>query len=399
MPLVFFVITSLFNCVMLPLLPYMKCLLLYGYNSLNNLCHSGDQSFSVNTQSCYDVHKLLERAGRAYASRLVKILSTSRAIGLVRGVIDLSVDGLHMPYDGKKRVEDWGTPFSTLMNKAYPGLYPLTAVDLASGLILYAGSFVRAGTNECRKHLGDVVAPHVMECIELLQKAGITVRSVIADEGITSHALMSRLISKGIEYVLALRANSILRRFEPWVKRWSKLDDDDGNRFMGIHRQERRLPQRDDKSRHDQGWRKEVPLHLQLLEGRQRRLEEVLQARQSRAEARRGVNDGNKEPALEQALSDQGARPRLHLHLNLILKALCREFNLGDIDVETLRSMFTRECYIKWDRETGKMHATIVASKSLLNKLGSRRITKWDRGTIEFIYYRETSAPKIPDNL
>ena len=37
MPLVFFIITSLFSCVMLPLLPYMKCLL-YGYNNLNNLC-------------------------------------------------------------------------------------------------------------------------------------------------------------------------------------------------------------------------------------------------------------------------------------------------------------------------------------------------------------------------
>ena len=393
MPLVFFIITSLFSCVMLPLLPYMKCLL-YGYNSLNNLCYSGDQSFSINTQSCYDVHKLLERAGRAYASRLVKILSTSRAIGLVRGVIDLSVDGLHMPYDGKKRVKDWGTPFSTMMNRAYPGLYPLTAIDLASGLILFAGSFVRAGAKECGKHLGDVVAPHVMECIELLDRAGITVRSVIADEGITSHALMSSLISKGIEYVLALRANSSLRRFEPWVKRWSKLD---GNRFMGMVR--------------NVGYYKETT-NLVMIRDRERRYLYISSFSKGAKDVwRRFCRRGNHERrhgvastmGIKSLPSSKLFQIKGHvltcIYLNLILKALCREFNLGEMDVETLRSMFTRECYIKWDRETGRMHATIVASKSLLNKLGSRRITKWDRGTIEFIYYRETNAPKITDNL
>jgi hypothetical protein len=395
MPLVFFIITSLFGSVMLPLLPYMKCLL-YGYNSLNNLCHSGDQSFSVNTQSCYDVHKLLERAGRAYASRLVKILSISRAIGLVRSVIDLSVDGLHIPYEGKKRVTDWGTPFSTMMNRAYPGLYPLTAVDLASGLILFAGSFVRAGAKECGKHLGDVVAPRVMECIELLNRAGITVRSVIADEGITSHALMSDFISRGIEYVLALRANSSLRMFEPWVKRWSKLDDDK-RRFIGMVR--------------NVGYYKETT-NLVMIRDEERKYLYISSiskwpryvwkkfCRRGNHERRHGVASTM---GIKSLPSNKLFQIKGHIltciYLNLILKALCREFNLGEIDVETLRSMFTRECYIKWDGGTGKMNATIVASKSLLNELGSRRITKWDRGTIEFIYYRETNAPKITDNL
>lgn len=393
MPLIFFIVTSLFNCIMLPLLPYMKCLL-YGYNSLNNLCASGDQSFSINTQSCYRVHKFLEKAGRAYGSRLVKILSISRAIGLVRGMIDLSVDGLHMPYDGKKRVKDWGTPFSTLMNKAYPGLYPLTAVDLASGLILYAGSFVRAGTNECKKHLGNVVAPRVIECVEFLEKAGITVRSVVADEGITSHALMSGLVSKGIDYALALRANSKLRRFEPWVKRWSKLD---GHRFIGMVR--------------NVGYYKEVT-NLVIIKDEERKYLYISSFSKGAKDVwRRVCRRGNHERkhgvvstmGIKSLPSNKLFQIKGHvltcIYLNLILKALCREFNLGEIDVETLRSIFTRECYIKWDREKGKMHATIVASKSLLRKLGSKRITIWERGTIEFIYYRETNAPKITDNL
>jgi DDE family transposase len=393
MPLVFFIITTLFQRIMLPLLPYMKCLL-YGYNSLNNLCASGDQSFSINTQSCYDIHKLLERVGRAYRTRLVKILSIARAANLVRSVIDLSVDGLHMPYDGKKRVEDWGTPFSTMMNRAYPGLYPLTAVDLASGLILFAGSFVRAGAKECKKHLGNVVAPRVMECIELLNEAGITARSVIADEGITSHALMSGLVSRGIDYVLALRANSRLRRFEPWVKRWSKLDP--RGRLIGMVR--------------NVGYYKETT-NLVIIKDAERTYLYISSiskwprdvwerfCRRGNHERRHGVASTMGIKSLpSNGLFQIEGHVLVCVYLNLILKSVCREFNLGEIDVETLRSMFTRQCYIRWQKD-GKMHATIIASKSLLKKLGSRRITKWDRGSIEFIYYRERNAPKIPDNL
>jgi hypothetical protein len=391
MPLVFFVITTLFCCILLLLLPYMKCLL-YGYNSLNNLCASGDQSFSINTQSCYSIHKLLERAGRAYRMRLVKILSIARAANLVRSVIDLSVDGLHMPYDGKKRVEDWGTPFSTMMNKAYPGLFPLTAVDLASGLILFAGSFVRAGASECKKHLGKVVAPRVTECIDLLKEAGIEVRSVIADEGITSHALISALVSRGIEYVFALRANSRLRRFEAWVKRWSKLDE----RVMGMVRKV--------------GYYGETA-NLVIIKDAERTYLYISSmgkwpkyvwkrfCRRGNHERKHGVASTMGIKSLpSNGLFQIEGHVLTCIYLNLILKVICREFNLGNIDVETLRSMFTRQCYIRWEKD-GTMHATIVASKSLLRKLGSKRIVRWDRGSIEFVYYREKNAPKIPDNL
>jgi hypothetical protein len=395
MPLVFFIITSFFGGFLARLLPYMKCLL-YDYNSIHNFALSGDRVFSANTESCYyDIHKLLERAGRAYTQALVKILSSAVSIGLVKRVVDLSVDGLHMPYDGKKRVKDWGTPFSTLMNKAYPGLYPLTAVDLASGLILYAGSFVRAGTKECRKHLGDVVAPRVIECIDLLQKAGITVRSVIADEGITSHALMSRLISRGIDYALALRANSSLRRFEPWVKRWSKLDP--RGRLLGMVR--------------NVGYYKETTNLVMIKDEERRYLYVSSISKWPRYVWKRFCRRGNHERkhgvastmGVKNLPSNKLFQIKGHMltviYLNLILKQLCKEFNLGDIDVETLRSMFTRECYVRWDDDGKKMHALIVANKALLKKLGDKHSITWDGGTIEFVYYRERNQPKIGNGL
>ncbi len=394
MPLVFFVITVFFGGLLRSLLPYMKCLL-YGYNSLHNFAMSGDRPFGVNTESCHRVHKLLERAGRAYSRNLVKMLSTARAINLVRGVIDLSVDGLHIPYDGKKRVRDWGTPFSTLMNRAYPGLYPLTAVDLASGLILYAGSFVRAGTKECKKHLGNVVAPRVMESIALLKKAGIEVRSLVADEGMTSHKLMDELIGRGIDYILAIRANSKLRKFESWIGRWNKLGD--RGRVIGLLRnvgyygQTTNLLMVKDRGK--------AFLYISSLADGPKQIWKRF-CRRGNHERKHGVAStmGIKSLPSNRLFQIEG-HILTCVYLNLILKKLCGELNLGEIDVETLRSIFTRECYIRWEEDGKKMHALIVANKALLKKLGKKHTITWSHGTIRFAYYRERNAPNILNGL
>jgi len=394
MPLVFFVITVFFGGLLRSLLPYMKCLL-YGYNSLHNFAMSGDRPFGVNTESCHLVHKLLERAGRAYSRNLVKMLSTARAINLVRGVIDLSVDGLHIPYDGKKRVRDWGTPFSTLMNRAYPGLYPLTAVDLASGLILYAGSFVRAGTKECKKHLGNVVAPRVMESIALLKKAGIEVRSLVADEGMTSHKLMDELIGRGIDYILAIRANSKLRKFESWIGRWNKLGD--RGRVIGLLRnvgyygQTTNLLMVKDRGK--------AFLYISSLADGPKQIWKRF-CRRGNHERKHGVAStmGIKSLPSNRLFQIEG-HILTCVYLNLILKKLCGELNLGEIDVETLRSIFTRECYIRWEEDGKKMHALIVANKALLKKLGKKHTITWSHGTIRFAYYRERNAPNILNGL
>lgn len=392
MPLVFFAITSFFHGFLTELMPYMKCLL-YDYNSLHNLAMSGDQSFSVNTESCYSIHKLLERVGRAHSSNLVKILSCAVTIGLVKRVIDLSVDGFHLPYDGKKRVKDWGTPFSTMMNRAYPGLYPLTAVDLGSNLILYAGSFVRAGAKECKRHLGDIVAPRVMECVDLLRRAGIQVRSLIADEGITSHKLIDDLADRVIGFVFALRASSTLKELQSSIKRWSKLDS---RRLIGILR--------------NVTYGNAIA-NLVIIKDEERRYLYISSfskgagyiwkkfCRRGNHERRHGVASTMGAKSLPSNMLFQiKGHMFTCIYLNLILKKLCIELNLGDIDVETLRSIFTRECYVRWDRD-GRMHALIVANKALLKKLGNRHTITWSRGTIRFIYYRERNTPKIVNEL
>jgi hypothetical protein len=290
------------------------------------------------------VHGLLERIGRGYSSNLVKVLSCAVTIGLVKRVIDLSVDGLHIPYDGKKRVKDWGTPFNTLMNKAYPGLYPLTAVDLASGLILYAESFVRAGAKECRKHLGNVVAPRVVECIELLKKAGIEARSLVADEA-PSHRLMDEMVGRAIDYTLAVRANSRLRKFEPWIRRWNKLGEH--GRVIGLLRNVGYYGQTTNLVIvKDRG---SAFLYISSLANGPRHIWKKF-CRRGNHERRHGVAStmGIKSLPSNRLFQIKG-HVLICIYLNLILKKLCRELNLGEIDVETLRSVFTRERYVRWE--------------------------------------------------
>jgi hypothetical protein len=399
-PLIFFITRSFFEDILLDLLPYMKCLVC-GYNSLNNFAASGDKSFGVNTQSSYDVHKLLERAGRTYSTTLVKVLSKAVSLKLVKDSIDLSVDGLHIPYDGKKRVKDWGTPFSTMMNRAYPGLYPLTAVDLLSNLILYAGSFVRAGAAKCKKNLGGVVAQNVMECIDLLGRAGIKVKSVVGDEGITSHELMEKLIANKTDYIFALKSNSRLKRFESWIKKWKMMAPDD-ERVIGLLR--------------NVGYYSEIT-NLVMIKDDDRRYLYVTSfatlgaKRIWRMFCRRGNHERKHGVASTMGVkslpSNKLFQIKGHLlaciYLNLILKLLCSELHLGEIDVETLRSTFTRPCYVRWSSGDSSreptMCATIVANKALLKKIGKKHKIAWHGGTIRFIYYRESNAPKITINL
>lgn len=379
-------ITAFFRGYLIELLPYMKCLL-YGYNSLNNLCASGDQSFSINTESCCRMHRLLERIGRAYSSGLVRILSAARTVGLIRNVIDLSMDGFHMPYDGEKRVKDWGTPFNTMMNRAYPGLYPLTGVDMLSNLILYAGSFVRAGAKEWKKRLGNIVAPNVMVCINLLGRAGIRVRSLITDEGIASHRLMSELVSSSMEYIFALKSNSRLKR----------LDARKG-RLIGILRGVEYYGER-------------TNLIIIIKDAQRRYLYISSFTKGARYVWKRFCRRGNHERkhgvastmGIKSMPSSRLFQIKGHIltciYLNLILKALCRELNLGNVDVETFRSIFTRQCYVRWESDGRSTHAIIVASKALLRKLGDKHTITWANGTIQFIYYRESNAPKITVKL
>src|SRR5207237_7575453 len=119
-------------------------------------------------------------------------------------------------------------PFSTMMNRALPGLYPLTCLDLLSGLFLLASDFIGKARKDRKgrtKALGKVVGKKILGCIDFLRDAGVSVRSVTGDEGMCSVYLIEELKKRGINHLLAVTSRSKLNVLIPTVESWVRLED------------------------------------------------------------------------------------------------------------------------------------------------------------------------------
>ena len=194
--------------------------LLYGCR-LNPALQVGDPLVRLNAERCLEEHRLLERAGRAYRAHLRRLLRSSMDLGLVRRVIDLSVDPTHLIYWGEKMVKRWGTPFSTTMSRSFPGLLPMTCLDLLSGLFLCASDFIGRAKKDRRgrtKDLGKVTGKKVLRCVDLLRDAGLRVRSLTGDEGMFSGYLVEELEKRGIQHLFAISSRTKLRSLIPTIE-------------------------------------------------------------------------------------------------------------------------------------------------------------------------------------
>ena len=91
-------ISTFFSGLLQELLPYLMCLL-YGCR-LNGALRVGDPLVRVNAERCLEEHRLLESAGRAYKANMSRLLESSLRLGIIRRVVDLSVDPTHILYWG-----------------------------------------------------------------------------------------------------------------------------------------------------------------------------------------------------------------------------------------------------------------------------------------------------------
>src|SRR5437899_1716445 len=134
------------------------------------------------------------------ARRVTERTHVQVASRTVRKVVDLSVDQTHILDGGEKAVKRWGSPFTTMMNRALPGLYPLTCLDLLSGLFLLASDFIGKARKDRKgrtKDLGKVTAKKILGCVDFLMAVGVKVRSVTGDEGMCSDHLIEELGKRG----------------------------------------------------------------------------------------------------------------------------------------------------------------------------------------------------------
>jgi hypothetical protein len=83
----------------------------------------------------------VHRFGSPSAFGPTHFLKSSVSLGSVKHVMDLFPDMTRVICWGERH-EERGSPFSTMMSRALRGLYPLTSLDLLSGLFLLASDFI-----------------------------------------------------------------------------------------------------------------------------------------------------------------------------------------------------------------------------------------------------------------
>jgi hypothetical protein len=366
--------------------------------SLNAALKSGDSLLRLNAEKCFEEHNQLEMEGRRFGYTLKLILKAGLDAGIIKHAIDLSVDPTFLIYWGKKMTKRWGTVFSTMYNRALPGLFPLTCFDLTSGLFLSMSDFIGKARRDRRgkiKNLGKVVATKILKCIDFLEQKdiGIEIRSLTGDEGMVSKHLLNKLKERKIKHLFALKSRSKLRKIVPEIKHWSELKD---GRLIGIKRDIMYYG---------------VKTNLIAIKDQARTYLYIMSYRRSAKYAwkmysRRGSHENG--IGVSKSIGFEDGRPSTNLfqikghalaciYLLMLLKALCKRLNLGDENFEpqTVKNLFERECYVRWEK--GKMTALVITSRALLSKIGTSCI-EWEGGTIEFLWHQERrgTALKIP---
>jgi hypothetical protein len=371
--------------------------LLYGCR-LNAALKVGDPLVRLNLEGCLEEHRLLERVGRNYGRTLKRLLESSIGLGIVKRVVDLSVDPTHLLYWGEKAVKRWGSPFSTMMNRALPGLYPLTCLDLLSGLFLFASDFIGRAKRDRKgrtKDLGKVVGKKILRCIDFLRDAGVRVRSVTGDEGMCSDYLIEELGKRGIHHLLAVASRSKLRAHVPTIEKWTKLED---GKLLGIKtdvehngvRTNLVVVKDDDRtylyvSSYVKGARY-VWGRFCRRGGHENRIGVAKSI---------GLEDGRPSTGLYQVKGHTLAC----IYLLVLLRVLCENLNLDpNTEPGTIRNLLTRQCYVRWDSATGRMTALVIVSRTMLAKIGRSSI-EWEGGSIELLWHQQrrgSCSLKIP---
>jgi hypothetical protein len=384
-----FVISSLFSNLLRELLPYMMCLL-YGCR-LNAALQNGDPLIRLNAERCFEEHRLLERLGRAYSHNLKGLLRCALDIGIIRKrVIDLSIDPTHLVYWGVKMIKRWGTPFSTMKNRALPGLLPITCFDLLSGLILFMSDFIGKAKRDRRgkaKDAGKVVAKKVLRSVDFLRKeVGIRVRSLTGDEGMCSEHLLRELEKRDIRHLFALSSRSSLGKLVPTIDGWTRLED---GRLIGMKRgveyhglKTNLIALKDDDrtylyiSNYGKGAR-----YVWSRYCRRGKHENSIGVAKSI-----GLEDGRPSTNLFQVKGHALAC----IYLMILLKALSKRLGLDpNKEPQTIKSLLTRQCYVRWDE--GRLMALVVVSRTLLARIGTSKI-EWDGGSIELVWHQGRNA-------
>ena len=364
---------------------------------------AADPMLGFNTRTDSGIHKELGVLGECYPEKLRSVLRRGSELGLI-GEIEASVDYVHVPHWGRSKAGEWGTPYSTMMNKPFPGLYPLSMYDLNSGLFLSFTEFVQRPpkeTEETEAPPGEVTCREVMEAVRFLGGIGLKVRSVRGDRLIASESLMRELGGAdggdGVKqpegdgetakarkrYYFALKSNSVLRRQADQIPEdvWIDTGQNDlvAKHAVTYHGLETNLIV----------LRKESGRRYMFVSNDGRDPPTVLGEYRRRGLHEKAIGRLNKvgfKSLPSNDLDRIAGHLLLYVFLGLVLAMMRREFGLGNVDAFTLRLLLSKPGLVRHDQDG--VRVWMVVNRALLKRLG-RSTIRWSGGVIRLIELRQ----------
>lgn len=353
---------------------------LFGFRSSNGAALAADPMLGFNTKTDMEAHRELEVLGKDYTERLGQVLRRAAELGLV-GDVEASADFVHIPHWGQSKVGEWGKPWSTMMNRAFPGLYPLSVYDLDSSIFLSFTEFVQKPPGEPIRP-GEQTCGEVMEALHLLERSGLRVRSVRGDRLITSVSLMRRLGKAGKRYYFTLKSNSVLRRWAEEMPEAGWIDVGRGDmvakRGVDYHGLKSNLVV----------LRKGSGRRYMFISNDDREAPTILGEYRRRGLHEKGLGGLNKvgfKSLPSRDLDRIAGHALMYVFLGLTLALMRRELGLGNLELSTLGLLLSKPGVVRHDPDG--LRVWMVVNRSLLKRLG-RSTIRWREGVIRLIELR-----------
>jgi hypothetical protein len=344
-----------------------------GYRSLSEA--AVNHFAGLRTDNEHSVRQALKLAGMEYYEHLGSILSDARMMGLINpcSPIDLSLDHWHVPYQGEKLIQHYGYHYNGMMNRAFPGVHPMTAYDLTNKC------FILITTPSRQDNPADVRA---LEGLSLCKGMGFGIRSVRADRGESTVECVQGISGlEGMTYYSGVKANSILRkhaRGRGWVENEKtgeraclrrKLD------YYGVKTNLIALSKRDRK--HPS--KRKMFLFITNDDSSTDPFA-LLQHYRMRGEHERRLGClsalGVKHLPSTDSSEEIAGHLLLFMKLQFLFKLLCRKLGIkGECEPKTLANLFLRKSGMSWvEREDGKRRTMIFVNRAIIKKIGRTKL-------------------------
>ena len=346
-----------------------------GYRSLSEAAinHFG----GLRTDNERSVRQALKLAGMEYYEHLSSILADAKRLDLIttHHPIDLSLDHWHVPYQGEKMIPHYGYHWNGMMNRAFPGIHPMTAYDLTNKC------FILITPPSAQDNPSDVTALEGLSLCE--KKLGFDIKSVRGDRGESSVEFVQGVSGlEGTTYYSGVKANSILRkhvRGGGWIENAEKIGEMACLRrnldYHGVKTNLIALSKKDLKH----PWKRRIFLFI-TNDNSSKDPFALLQEYRKRGEHERKLGClsalGVKHLPSTDSSEEIAGHLLLFMKLQFLFKLLCKKLGIeNECEPKTLANLFLRKSGMSWFDGEGRQRTIIFTNRAIIKKIGRTKIT------------------------